>query len=510
MLPPLRLRLVHQLALLMALTVLLAVGAMASLQVWNLRRGFSDYLRVQDSLVLDRLMHVAEADLHRLPGRSHRELRLYLHQWLESTNPQLDVEPPADEPPRRDPEAPVPQPAEPPGADRQLMRPRPPQALPAPPRPPRPPRDPARLGQRLVLLDAQGAWLAGRPEALQQPGQRRALKRDGETQAYLFLADRSEVNDALDVQFLRRQTLGIAAVAGLSLLVALALAYGVAQRWLRPLQQAQRAARRMAQGELAVRVPQDREDEIGALMRDLNAMAASLQQTDTERRRWIAQLSHELRTPLAILRGELEALADGVRPWSPGALASLQDEVQRLHRLIEDFHLLAVSDMRRLPCQFQPVDVAALLRQAAQRVDERLRAKGLQLLLDLDDALGTAHWDGDRIAQLLGNLLENSLRYTDAPGRVLLRARRRGDAVQIVVEDSAPGLPPEQRRQLFDPLFRAEASRSRASGGSGLGLSIARALALSHGGSLRAEASPLGGLAQCLSLPASPQLKDPA
>ena len=260
----------------------------------------------------------------------------------------------------------------------------------------------------------------------------------------------------------------------------------------------------MAQGELAVRVPQDREDEIGALMRDVNAMAASLQQTDTERRRWIAQLSHELRTPLAILRGELEALADGVRPWTAGALTSLQDEVQRLHRLIEDFHLLAVSDMRRLPCQFEPVEVAALLRQAAQRVDDRLRTKGLHLLLDLPDGLGTALWDGDRMAQLLGNLLENSLRYTDAPGQVLLRARRRGETVQVVVEDSAPGLPPEQLRQLFDPLFRADASRSRASGGSGLGLSIARALAQSHGGSLHAEASPLGGLAQCLTLPVNP------
>ncbi len=496
-----RLRLVHQLALLMALTVLLAVGAMATLQVWNLRRGFSDYLRVQDGLVLDRLMVAAEADLGRLDGLPPRELRAFMHQWLERTAPQQDADPLGEDPAPRAPEA---RPAGPPDAQAppaQLRRPRPPQALPPPPRPPRPPRDPARLGQRLVLLDAQGQWLAGRPEALQQAGQRRALKRQGVTQAYLFLADRSEVSDDIDGQFLRRQTLGIAAVAGLSLLVALSLALLLARRWLRPLQQAQQAARRMALGELAVRVPQDRADEIGALMRDLNAMAASLQQTETERRRWIAQLSHELRTPLAILRGELEALADGVRPWSAAALASLQDEVQRLHRLIEDFHLLAMSDLRRLPCQFEPVDVAALLRQAGQRVEERLRAKGLELQLDLDDSLGTARWDGERIAQLLGNLLENSLRYTDAPGRVLLRARRRGEEVQIVVEDSAPGLPPQQLRQLFDPLFRAEASRSRASGGSGLGLSIARALALSHGGRLHAEASALGGLAQCLSLP---------
>lgn len=497
-----RLRLVHQLALLMALTVLLAVGAMASLQVWNLRRGFSDYLRGQDALVLDRLMRAAEVDLDRLDGLAPRELRAYMHQWLDSTMPQLEADMP--------PEALATPPLDAPSAPAQLRRPWSLQALPPPPRPPRPPRDPARLGQRLVLLDAQGQWLAGRREALQQPGQRRALKRQGVTQAYLFLADRSEVHDDVDGQFLRRQTLGIAAVAGLSLLVALALALLLARRWLRPLQLAQQAARRMALGELAVRVPQDRADEIGALMRDLNAMAASLQQTEDERRRWIAQLSHELRTPLAILRGELEALADGVRPWSDAALASLQDEVQRLHRLIEDFHLLAVSDLRRLPCQFSPVDVAALLRLAGQRVEERMRAKGLQLQLDLDDGLGMARWDGERIAQLLGNLLENSLRYTDAPGRVVLRARRRGEEIQLMVEDSAPGVPPQQLRQLFDPLFRAEASRSRASGGSGLGLSIARALALSHGGRLHAEASALGGLAQCLSLPVQPRTGETA
>lgn len=497
-----RLRLVHQLALLTALTVLLAVGAMASLQVWNLRRGFSDYLRVQDSLVLDRLMGIAEADLHRLPGLTHRELRAVMHQWLERTNPASEAPLDGDDPARRDLEAEGAPPAEALDAARPGRRPR---ALLGPPaRLPRPPRDPSRMGQRLLLLDAGGAWLAGRQELLQQPGQRRALKRDGEVQAYLFLADRTEGYDALDAQFLRRQTIGIAAVAAVCLLVALGLAYLLTQRLLRPLQQAQRAARRMAQGELAVRVPQDRADEIGVLMRDLNAMGESLQQTESERRRWIAQLSHELRTPLAILRGELEALADGVRPFSPEALRSLQDEVLRLHRLIEDFHLLAMSDLRRLPCQFQPVDVALLLCQAAQRVEERLRAKGLTLQLDVEEALGTAHWDGERVAQLLGNLLENSLRYTDAPGQVVLRARRRGDAIHIVVEDSAPGLSPSQLRQLFDPLFRADASRSRASGGSGLGLSIARALAQSHGGSLSAEASALGGLAQTLSLPRRP------
>ena len=111
------------------------------------------------------------------------------------------------------------------------------------------------------------------------------------------------------------------------------------------------------------------------------------------------------------------------------------------------------------------------------------------------------HWDVDRIEQLLGNLMENSLRYTDAPGRIAIRLLASGASVQVLVEDSSPGVPAAQLPQLFEPLYRGDAARGRQHGGSGLGLAICEAIARAHGGQLTASASPLGGLCITLSLP---------
>jgi two-component system sensor histidine kinase BaeS len=484
-------RLAHQLSLLLIFAVLAAVLAVAGLGVWNLRAGFSDYLRSQDGEHLDLLMRVAERDLAErgLP----RAWRPALRQWLESTRAEFR----GAEAEERPPEAPPPRP------DEAL----PPEGRnPPPPPPPRP--DPANFGPRLLLLAVDGQTpLAGRPENLQHEGQLRALKLRGETVAYLRLSERAGPAQGVDARFLRRQTLGLAGVGAAVLVLALLLGRWAAVRWTRPLREAQLAARRVARGDFAHRLPapQGRAPaEIAELHRDINGMAASLERFEASRQRWIAQLSHELRTPLAVLRGEIEALVDGVRPLNTAALASLQDEVGRLGRLVEDFHLLALSGLRQLPCEFAPVMPAALLQAALGRVEARAAALGLQLEASQPEALPAAQWDAGRVTQVLANLLENSLRYTQAPGRIRLAARAVADAIQIRLDDSPPGVSAAELERIFDPLYRVEASRSRALGGSGLGLAIARAIAEGHGGTLRAEASTLGGVCMILTLPLRP------
>ena len=486
-----RIRLVHQLSLLLLATVVLAVAAMAAVVTWNLRAGFSDYLRAQDAQMLDRMLVLAERDLAQGGGPSNdgRGWGPVLRTWLDEM-------------------------AEANGAvrRREFARPPPRRGLDQPPRPPPPPQppgfgppaDPSNFGPRLLLLDAAARQpLAGRAETLSQPGQLRAVKRDGVTLVHLRLAERAGPAEGVDAAFLQRQYGGLSVVAAVVIALALLAARLTAARWVQPLHSAQAAARRIAQGELDVRITAPpRQDELGALTEDINAMAAALQRLESSRRRWIAELSHELRTPLAVLRGELEALADGIRPLDPAALVSLQDEVQRLSRLTDDFHTLAHSDLRTLPCRFAPVAIAPLLAEALNRV--RGRAAGLTLKIDVAANLPIASWDGERIAQLLANLLENSLRYTDAPGEVRLSARLQGEGVMIRQDDSAPGVPPEALAHLFEPLYRVEASRSRHTGGSGLGLAIALAIAQSHRGWLRAEASSLGGLGVVLWLPLKP------
>jgi two-component system sensor histidine kinase BaeS len=493
-------RLVHQLSLLLIATALAAVAAVAGLVVWNLRAGFSDYLQVQDGEHLTRLMEAAERDLARR-SELPREWRPVLRDWLDAARISAGRAGLGEGPP--------------PGAEG-LPPPPPPRDGAGDARPPPevrrdPPgrRDPGNFGPRVLVLSADGQTpLAGRREMIHRPGQTRAVKWRGETVLLLRLADRAGPVDGVDASFLRRQYIGLAVVAAGVLLVALVLARWVAVRWVRPLAEVQTAARRIAAGEFDVRLPAPADgagpSEIAGLQGDINAMATSLSLLESSRRRWIAELSHELRTPLAVLRGEVEALVDGIRPLDRSALMSLQEEVKRLSRLVEDFHLLATSELRALPCEFAPTAPVALLQEAVERFAPRARALGLVLEAPLPAVLPATRWDAVRISQLLANLLENSLRYTQAPGLVQLGVRALGAVIEVRVEDTPPGVPPQDLERLFDPLYRADPSRSRAFGGSGLGLSIARAIAQAHGGELRAEASSLGGVAMILTLPLMP------
>jgi two-component system sensor histidine kinase BaeS len=468
-------RFVHQLSLLLVVTALVAVAAVAGLVGWNLREGFSDYLQAQDGERLARLANVAERDLARRGGLP-ADWRPLLRDWLDTRSPARGAG--GDEPraPRRGP-------------------------------PPR--RDPSNFAGRVLVLAPDGSTLlAGRHELLGRPGQVREVEVDGRTAAVLRVVDRAGPVEGVDASFLRRQYLGLALVAGGVLCVALVVARLLAVRWARPLAEAQRAARRIAAGGFDVRLPAQRAggaSEIAGLHADINVMAEALQRLETSRRRWIAELSHELRTPLAVLRGEVEALADGVRPLDGAAIASLQEEVGRLSRLVDDFHLLATSELRALPHEFEPVVPAALLKAAVERIAARAQAQGLTIETDLPGTLPAARWDATRIAQLLANLLENSLRYTAAPGRLRFAAQCRGAAIELRLDDTPPGVPAADLARLFDPLYRADASRSRDLGGSGLGLAIARAIAQAHGGQLHAEASPLGGLSLVLTLPLNPE-----
>lgn len=290
----------------------------------------------------------------------------------------------------------------------------------------------------------------------------------GEPVALVRMLKLQAVQDNIDARFLNAQYGAIAGVALALLALALASAWWVARRWVRPLLAAQDATLRIARGEFAVRLNPSRTDEIGDLMRNINAMA----QLDAQRRRWIADISLELRTPLAVLRGEIEALVDGVRPLQASAMVSLREEVLRLGTLVEDLHLLAMSDLNALPCYCEELDAVAL-----------------------------AHWDGRRIEQLLGNLLDNSLRYTDARGRVRLTLQIEAEQVLIDLDDSAPGVPDADAVRLFEPLYQADAVRSRHTGGSGLGLAICHVIVQAHGGSITATASELGGLRIRILLP---------
>jgi two-component system sensor histidine kinase BaeS len=497
-----RLPLVRQIVLLLVAAVLLAVTALGAVVAWNLRTGFADYLRLQDDAWLQGFADIAARAVARQGLGAISGPPGTLRPLFEATEPEGG-----------DRRRPPPPGGRPPAEGHGFDRGPPPGE--GPPEPfdfdlQRPPPGAQRFANRLFITAPDGLRLAGRLPPDTAGLVDRPIVVAGRTVAIAHLAPGPPVVDGVDAAFLARQYRGILLAALLLMLLAVAGAVIVGRRWLRPVQEAQQAARRIAAGALDTRLVPRGNDELTDLAHDLNAMALALQQLEASRRRWIAELSHEMRTPLAVLRGEVECLIDGLRPLDAAALQSLQAEVARLTRLVEDFHQLALSDLRALPCTFAPLDAAALVREAAARVAARAAAGGLELTCELsasaEPALG-AEWDRQRIEQLLANLLENSLRYTNAPGRIRLVLAAGGGQATLTLDDSAPGVPAAEMPRLFEPLYRADPSRSRLSGGSGLGLAICQAIVRSHGGRIEAAASRLGGLRVAVTLPLRPPLQ---
>jgi len=477
-----RIRLVHTLSLLLLTAVLLAVLSMGGLMAWNLRNGFSDYLAVRDAERVDRFVEFLAQKVEQAGGiRALQDSGLDGRELLNEFAGQQGWRPGRPPPPQ---------------GPRQ-------ETLTSPGAHPPPHGGPDGFGERGGIFGMGGELLWGRPlPADAGPLIERPVLIKGQTVAVVRLLKPIPVPDDVDARFLVAQYTGIVGVAVLLLLLALAGAWWVASRLVRPLLTVQEATGRIARGEFGYRLSDSGSDEIGDVVRNINDMAQGLAQLESARRRWIADMSHELRTPLAALRGEIEALVDGVRPLTAEAALSLREEVLHLGSLVDDLHLLAMSDLNALPCHFEETDAKTIVQRVRQRF--ALRAQQLGLTLEFEDApTGSVPvcWDARRIDQLLDNLVDNSLRYTDALGGTILRLAVDARRVCIEVDDTAPGVPASDLERVFEPLYRADAARSRHSGGSGLGLAICHAIVTAHRGSISATASPLGGLRIRIELP---------
>ncbi|WP_322998962.1 ATP-binding protein [Castellaniella sp.] len=357
---------------------------------------------------------------------------------------------------------------------------------------------------RVTLVDGQGDWLAG-PRVRADAGMRRVpIVSQGRTVGWLLTPPfvPRVVNDDIDQQFQSRQLRATWVIVGLSVLLAALVSLLLARVLLVPVRRLAQATHRLAGGDYRTRVRVGALDELGRLARDFNRLAHSLERHEQWRRELMADVSHELRTPLSVLRGEIEALQDGLRPLDQTALSSLAHEVGQLSELINDLYELSLADAGALTYHMEPVDLGAVVSQAADAVRDRFDRHGLALDLQVAPGL-VMQGDVRRLSQLVGNLLENSLRYTDSPGRVRVRAGRQGQDLLLEVADTAPGVAAEHLPRLFERLYRAEASRSRQHGGAGLGLAICRHIVQAHDGQINASASDLGGLAIQIRWPAN-------
>jgi signal transduction histidine kinase len=279
----------------------------------------------------------------------------------------------------------------------------------------------------------------------------------------------------------------IAALAGLGLAAVLI------RQLTRPLVDLTHASRRIAHGDLNVRVPVKSGDEIGELTATFNQMAASLERQETLRRNLMADVAHELRTPLTGIQGAVEAMQDGVFPADAENLEALHEQVLLLNRLVDDLRTLAIAEAGQLRLERAPVDLVELSRRQVSALHLRAAEHGITLTLDAPPPAG-AWVDGDsqRLNQVLLNLLDNALRHTPAGGTVTLAVRATDAAVFVTVTDDGPGIPAADLPHVFDRFYRGDRARSRSTGGTGLGLAIARQLVEAHGGSMWVNSPPPG------------------
>jgi len=357
-----------------------------------------------------------------------------------------------------------------------------------------------RLWRRLFLLDQHKQWVAGANEVVLETARMLPIKVNGANVGYLGFQPAPEVVSPEARRYIKFQNQVFLISVLLAVLVSSTLAYLLARHLSRPVTRLRDTVEVLTQGHFEARAEVVSEDEIGDLARHVNRLAKTLQQNESARRRWTADVAHELRTPLAVLSAELDAIKDGVREFSGSTLDSLGEEVSHLTRLVTDLQTLALADAGALNVHLEVTDLAGLLRQVLEAFSSRIEASGLRLETDIPPRLEILA-DPQRMRQLLHNLLENSCRYTWHGGTLRLKLMAEENKAVLLLEDSEPGVEAGDLEQLFDRFYRVDASRARVRGGSGLGLSICRTIVEAHHGEISAQRSSLGGLAIRVVLP---------
>jgi two-component system, OmpR family, sensor histidine kinase BaeS len=359
-----------------------------------------------------------------------------------------------------------------------------------------------RLERRIVVQDAahNPVYGVGNPVDIELF---KPILIKGTVVGYLGLLPNKILSDMHQLKFVKEQKLVFALIALLMLFVAAAISLPLARLLVRPLRKLAAATGHLSSGRYDVRVPVDTDDEFGHLSRDFNALALSLDKNEQARRQFVADISHELRTPLAILGGEIEAIQDGIQDLSLESIGSLQVEVFRINRLVDDLYQLALSDVGALAYRKSDVNLTDVLCDSIDRARSKLAERSLTLRALLPQEPAFVFADAERLTQLFDNVLDNSQKYTNQGGILDITLEMSHGGATIDIKDSEPGVTEEERRQLFNRLYRVEGSRNRASGGAGLGLSICRNIVEAHEGAIEALHSPFGGIWIRITLPLS-------
>ena len=288
---------------------------------------------------------------------------------------------------------------------------------------------------------------------------------------------------------------------GLIAMVLVGLAAARVMRGVRsmsaPIDDLADAAEQIERGDYSVRVTEAGSPRMHVLARAFNQMSARLEHSDAARRAFLADAAHELRTPLSIIKGQVEAIADGIYPADAEHMATINLQIEALEQLIDDMRTVALAEAGALALDLKPVDLGALIDQSVAAFAADAGAADVQLSADYPPGLPAARADEGRVRQILRNLLSNAVRHTPAGGRVTVSALGAGAWLTVRVADTGSGIAPELLPTVFDRF-----AKEPGSPGSGLGLAICRDLVEAHGGEISIASEIDRGTTLTFTLPA--------
>lgn len=325
----------------------------------------------------------------------------------------------------------------------------------------------------------------------------------GRVVGWLTAPPYEKITDDFSLSFVETQNYYFLIGCGVLILLAAFISLPLSARLVKPVKALANASHQLASGDFSGRIVDKRQDELGQLIKDFNSLAATLEANEGARKRWIGDISHELRTPLSVMRGELEAMIDGVRPLTQKSVQSAHQEVLHLQRLVEDLYELTNADIGALNYRKENLELNDLLVFAGAQFKGACSTKDIRLdvVSPVDDKALLIYADKNRILQLLHNLIQNSIKYTDDGGEIHLKVTQEEGFAKLELEDSAPGVSSEELALLFDYLYRTDQSRNRLSGGVGLGLAICQRIVEGHEGRIEAAHSDFGGVKISIFLP---------
>jgi len=347
--------------------------------------------------------------------------------------------------------------------------------------------------QRVILdRDADPVSTVGSSYKIQPDDLALDLEANGQRVGWLVI---TSLSLTARVNFARAIILPVGALSFLLAFFLFVIATLLVRRFVNPLADVIYAAREVANGKLNTRISSEGPQDMRSLSESFNEMASSLERNDRERRDLLADIAHELRTPLSVIRGRLEGIVDGVYKTDDGQVVSLAlEQTYLLERLVDDLRLLTLAETRQLHFEKKSVDLVYLSQRVIDMFSAEALEKNISLSLEKGSGSYIVELDPQRMEQVVGNLIGNSLRYIPDDSKIWLTLEETSAEVKLFVNDNGPGVAEDELPYLFDRFWRKDKSRTRSAGGTGLGLAIAKQLVEAQGGTIEARNLSAGGL----------------